>query len=242
MALKRILATILVAVISSGSVLAQSVAGGDVAITSNPPGALATLEGEATVSGVTPARFRHLLIGDYRLVVRMYGYETYSTRVYLDPTRTMEFSVNLAPKTRVKAALRSMIIPGWGQYYSDQKTKAWTLALLAAGSAAAYLIADSRFDDKFDEYQTRLREYDATSSVDELHRLHPGLMAAQRDAWDAENARRVTIAVNVGVWALNVLDNLIFFPHHPEGFRVKGLTVKPTSDFRQLGLSLATNF
>jgi len=242
MALKRILTTCLLAAVTAGSSFAQNSAEGDVSVVSDPPGAVATLEGEATVSGVTPARFRHNLAGDYRLVIRLHGYETYSTRVNLDPARPMELSVTLAARTQVKAALRSVVIPGWGQHYSGQKTKAAALLLLSAGSAVAYLIADGRFDDKYDVYQTKLQEYDATTNYDDLVRLQPGLAEAQREAYDAENVRRIALGVAAGVWAFNVLDNFLFFPHHPTGFRVKGLTLTPTADFQQVGLTVGTCF
>lgn len=242
MALKRILATILTISMVAGVGRAQSIASGDVSVTSTPAGAIATLSGESVVTGVTPARFRHLLVGEYRLDVRLSGYETFTTRVALDPARPSEISVTLTPKTRIKAALRSMVIPGWGQHYSARRSRALAFALFSAGSAVAVLIADREFDDEFQIYQNRLHEYDAATTYEEQRRLHPELIAAQNDAYDAENFRRITMGVAIGVWSLNLLDALIFFPHRPEGFRVKGLTVSPTADFQQVGLSLVARF
>ncbi len=242
MALKRILATILLIPLVAGTIRSQAVSMGDVSVISTPIGATATLSGETVVTGVTPVRFRHLLVGEYRLDVRMYGYESHSARVALDPALPLTIDVTLTPKTRFKAALRSMVIPGWGQRYSGQRSKAFAFAFLTAGSAAAVLIADRRFDDEYDTYQTRLREYDAATTDVEQERLYPGLIAAQNDAYDAENFRRITMGVAIGVWGLNLLDALIFFPHKPDGFRIKGLTVAPTVDFQQVGISLVTRF
>ena len=242
MTLKRILATILIISLVAGAGWSQTVPMGDLSVTSTPAGALTTLSGETIVSGVTPARFRHLLVGEYRLDVRMLGYETHSTRVALDPARPLEISVTLTPKTRFKAALRSMVIPGWGQHYSGRKTKALAFAMFSAGSAVAVLIADRTFDDEYDIYQTRLREYDAATTDEEQTRLHPGLITAQNDAYDAENIRRITMGVAIGIWGLNLLDALVLFPNHQSGIRVKGLTLAPTADFQQVGLSLVTRF
>jgi hypothetical protein len=242
MALKRILAIILISSLVAGASRSQTVPMGDLSVTSIPAGAIATLSGEAVVTGVTPARFRHLLVGEYRLDIRMYGYETHSSRVALDPARPLTISVTLTPKTRLKAALRSMVIPGWGQHYSGRRTKALAFALFSAGSAVAVLIADRNFDDEYGVYQTRLREYDAATTYDEQRHLHPGLIAAQSNAYDAENIRRITMGVAIGVWGLSFLDSFLFFPHKPVGFRIKGLTVAPTADFQQVGLSLVTKF
>jgi len=242
MALKRILTAFLTVVLTGGAGFAQSMSAGNVSVKSDPPGALASLEGEAVVAGVTPARFQYNLVGDYRLVVKLDGYETYRTHVSLDPSRPSEFIVTLSPRTKLKAALRSTVIPGWGQWYSGQKTKGTALMLLTIGTSVAALIADNRFDDKYDIYETKLAEYDAATSYDELVRLQPGLAEAQRKAYDAENVRRACIGLMAGVWAFNVLDNFLFFPHHPTGFRVKGLTFAPTADFGQVGLTLGTSF
>ncbi|MDH3891477.1 MAG: DUF5683 domain-containing protein [candidate division Zixibacteria bacterium] len=242
MALKRILATILIIIIVAGAARSQTVPMGDVSVTSTPTGAIATLSGEAVVSGVTPARFRHLLVGEYRLDVRMFGYETHSTRVALDPARPLEIGVSLTPKSRTKAALRSMVIPGWGQRYSGRPTKAFAFALMSAGSAVAVWLADRSFDDEYEIYQTRLREYDAATTDMEQARLHPGLISAQNDAYDAENLRRITMGVAIGVWGLNLLDAFVLFPDHHAGIRVKGLTLTPTADLNQVGLSLVTKF
>ena len=164
----------------------------------------------------------------------------------LDPTKQMELSIRLSPKTRWKAAARSIIIPGWGQRYADRKGKALLFHLLAAGSFAAYLITDSDFDDKYDRYDDLLQEYDAArnsgSSFDDLERLHSELLAAQDEAYDAENVRRIAIGSVVGVWALNLIDALFFFPEDKGTFSVKGLEIEPTTGTQSLGLKLTHRF
>ncbi|MCK4606761.1 MAG: PEGA domain-containing protein [candidate division Zixibacteria bacterium] len=112
--LKRILTAILVVLFFPALSLAQDAAQGDVTIRSDPQGALVTLTGEMIVSGVTPARFRQLLIGKYIVSVERPGYERYTSRAFLDPSRSMEIDVKLTPKTRFKAAVRSLVVPGWG--------------------------------------------------------------------------------------------------------------------------------
>jgi len=245
MALKRIL-TAVVAIttfpILSG---AQESGQGDVTVRSNPEGAQITLSGEAIVSGVTPVRFRQLLIGDYDLVLKRPGYETYSDRVVLDPTKKMEINVRLSPKTRFKAAVRSLFIPGWGQKYTDQKTKSCFFAALALGSVAAYLIADEDFDDKYDTFQGKLHDYDSTyaaGSIEDLRRLKSELDAAQKEAYDAENVRRITTGAAIAVWGINVIDVLFFFPEQRATLSVKGLAVRPSADSDKVGLTISKAF
>jgi hypothetical protein len=242
---KRILKAILAAFVLPFLVKAQGSAEGDVTIRSLPEGAQVTLSGAVTVSGVTPARFQQLLIGDYKLTLKKYGYETYTGRMVLDPTKRMEVDVKLSPKTRFKAGIRSLVIPGWGQKYTEQNTKGILFAALALGSAAAYLAADHRFDDKLEIYQNKLRRYDSlyyNGAIEDLRRLKPELDAAQNDAYDAENIRRIAIGMTVAVWTLNMIDVLFFFPEERATFTVKGLAIHPTADFKTLGVQVAKAF
>ena len=240
--LKRILTAILAVLFFPALSLAQDAAQGDVTIRSDPQGALVTLTGEMIVSGVTPARFRQLLIGKYIVSVERPGYERYTSRAFLDPSRSMEIDVKLTPKTRFKAAVRSLVVPGWGQYYSGQRKKAFALAVLTLGSAAAYLVADNDFDDKNDEYEAVRQQYDDAGTTAERQRLWPALRTSRQDAYNAETARRITLGAIVGCWGLNLLDALIFFPDERADIRVKGFSIHPEAGFDRVGLTIVRSF
>ncbi len=224
---------------------AQGTTSGDVIIHSNPEGAQVTLSGEVVVSGVSPVRFRHPLIGNYKLILKKHGYESYSTRVVLDPTRQMEINVRLSPKTRFKAAVRSLFIPGWGQKYSDRKARGYLFGTLAVGSIIAYFVTDADFDDKYDLYQEKLREYDSlstTGNITDLRRLKRELDKAQDDAYDAENGRRVATGAAIATWGINLLDVLFFFPEEKANVSVKGLSVRPSAAPGKVGLTVSKRF
>ena len=153
MRVKKYIAAILVALVLPVTSLAQSGMTGDVTVRSDPQGALVKLSGQAVISGVTPARFRHLLIGDYELTLKKHGFETYKTRVELDPSRQMEIDIRLSPKTRFKTAVRSLFIPGWGQRYADKTAKGWAFTTLTVLAGAAYLVADQEYDDRLGDFE-----------------------------------------------------------------------------------------
>lgn len=242
--MKRILTAVLVILFPVWTV-AQVVTNGDITVRSHPEGARVTLSGEVDVTGITPARFRHLLIGDYKLILKRPGYESYSTRIMLDPTRQMEFDIKLSPITQFKAAARSLFIPGLGQWYSGQKTKGFFLTTLALGSTVAYLIADADFDDKYLAFEDKLDQYDSIlkrGNIRELRLVKMELDKAQKEAYDAENVRRVTIGTVMAVWGISLLDILFFFPEKPATVAVKGLTVRPEADFERMGLIITKRF
>ena len=239
MALKGTLTTVLLLLILPALASAQAGLAGDVTVRTNPQGAAITLSGEVVVSGVSPVRFQHVLIGTYDLEAKRPGYETYHSKVILDPTRPTEISVGLTKKTRLKAGLRSLVIPGWGQVYSGKKTKGFLLAGMVLGSAVGYLIADQDFDDKYDTYQARLQEYNEAATIDERQLLQPGLDHAHRRAYDAEDTKRVLAGLVIGIWGLNLLDAVLFFPEDRTDFSIKGLTVTPAADFESVGFTVS---
>lgn len=243
--LKGILTLIALTLICIPAVSAQDDAPQGILVQSNPQGALVTLKGGVTVSGVTPAQFRQLLVGTYEVVFTKDGYETYTTRVNLDPRLQSQLSVDLSPKRRWKAAMRSLVIPGWGQRYTNQNTKGLAFSVLALGSVAAFLIAEDNYSDNKDDYHRLLKQYDSVAThgtIGQLQALQPRLDEAQQDAYDAETFKQITLGGVIGVWALNVLDAYIFFPDRRESFNVKGFTLAPDADLNHVGLSLTKSF
>jgi hypothetical protein len=194
---------------------------------SNPAGAEVLLKGDLILSGISPVSFTQGIQGKYRVIVKKYGYETYHSSVYLQTDRSTSLDVQLKPKTRFKALARSFLIPGWGQYYSDQKFKGGCFFVLAAGAVGAYFITDAVYDDKVHHYDNTLSRYQRATLYDEKWALYQELTSARKDAYDAENLRRITIGVGIAVWGLNLLDLLFSFPEESGSYSVNSLSFKP---------------
>lgn len=242
MPLKRTLAIVVGCILLSTAISAQDLMRGSLKVSSTPAGARVTVEGGVKVSGVTPTNFQHLLIGQYKLTVSKPGYEDYNTTVFLTPEKEQNINVSLTPKTRFKSFARSLFIPGWGQRYTDQKGKGFVFTALTIASVTAYFITDADFDDKYDIFNAKLKEYDKTTSSEQRRLLYDDLIKAQNDAYDAENYRRVAIGSAIGIWALNVVDALFFFPDKKDEFIVKDLSLTPKYDADVAGLQLTLKF
>lgn len=245
--LQKIRLTIFSILILTGSELhAQASSTGSLMINSDPVGAEVLLEGESTVTGMTPALFRYPLIGKYKLTIRRYGYETYKTTITVDPSKETVLNVKLVAKSRFKAAIRSVFIPGWGQRYSGQEGKGFVFTLLAAVSVGSYFIVDNDFDKKLNNYTNSLQEYDdALSSgadFDQLQRMLDDLEFTQDEAFDAENKRRFSIGAVVGIWSLSIVDAFLFFPDERSTMTIKGIAVKPDYGFNHVGITLSRRF
>jgi hypothetical protein len=244
--LKRNLIIVVTALLLTGAagVSAQSDSG--LVVRSTPPGADVVLEGDAVVTGITPVSFRYPQFGEYQLTLKKYGFEDYHTEVVLDPSRQMQLNIELSRKTGAKAALRSLLLPGWGQFYSDRKTKGFIYGLLFSGAVAAYFVADHNFDIKNERFGRRLAEYDAAvdqgAPVTELESRLGALNRAQEDAYDAENLRRISFGGAIGIWGLSILDALIFSPEVPAAVDIEGLAISPKADSQGIGLTLSRAF
>lgn len=225
--------------------VAANAQGGSLSVTSVPEGAHVVMKGEATVSGVTPVHFRHTLVGSYNITISKYGYETYKTKVFLDPSKQMELDITLSRKTRIKAAARSLLIPGWGQRYGDKKFRGKFYTILAAASVAGYYFSDQNFDREFDRFKALEAKYDeirTTGTQQQLEAIMPLLTKQQEKAYDAENDRRFAIGSVIAVWSLSVLDALFFFPEEKGSFTVKGLSVTPQADMKNISVNLSYEF
>lgn len=184
----------------------------NITITTNPPGATVYLRGELDLVANTPANLPNTISGRYKAEVTRPGYETWKGDFTFVPGSPNNIAIRLSKKTRVKATLRSLIVPGWGQVYSGDKLRGYFITTGAVLSAAAIFHLDRRFDKKKDEFDIAQANYDNAMSIEEKIALKAISDEKQQDAYKAETDRNTALAVGAAFWAYNVLDAFLFFP------------------------------
>lgn len=239
---KRILTAAIVCCVFFGPSIVFGQDTGNVLINTNPQGSLVRLSGELNLSGVTPVRFDRALSGEYRVNVIREGYEKYSSVAYFSETQSSQLDITLVPKRRVKAFFRSLIIPGWGQKYYGNSTKATLYALGTLASAIGYVIVKDDYDSKVDDYNERKTAFSNATHWNDLPRLEAELLDAQEKANDAEDLVNIMTAVTIGVYALNLLDSFLFFPEYSRYTEYRAITAKPDIDADRVGISVAVKF
>ncbi len=216
---------------NSGSAGTEAVPG--LTVISNPQGALVELKGVASLAGLSPVFFSQGIPGIYELRVSKTGYETYKTKVQISGDRVEQVDVRLDAKTRGKAAIRSLLWPGWGQFYASQKTKGAVLTVFALTAGATVALAEIDYQDKRDNFDNINATYQnaiqAGSSAN-LPDLRAQLNVAQTDAHDAESLRRAAFGGAIAVWTISFLDALFFFPEVEGPITVKNISIKPEGD------------
>jgi hypothetical protein len=206
---------ILIGAASAGPVSGQSeplIPGtpGDPVLTvrSDPPGAIIRLRGEHEFVGRTPWNLHRPLSGVYTMEAFAPGYDVWERQVYLDPTAPQDIFVKLSRKSRLGAAARSLLIPGWGQRYNGAHTRGWFYTIAEVGAVGTTLvfweIYQNQVDD-FDEASERYRNARDEASVREARR---DVIEADEDADDAYDRYRVALTVAGGIYVIALVDAL----------------------------------
>ena len=63
--------------------------------------------------------------------------------------------VDMVRRTPVNAAVRSALLPGWGQFFNEQKAKGWIAGGLFVVAAAGYVYYAGAADEDYKDYEAR---------------------------------------------------------------------------------------
>jgi hypothetical protein len=215
---------------------------GNVLINTNPQGSLIRLEGEITLSGVSPVKFDRPLTGQYRIEVVRDGYEKYNSVTYFSEAQSTQLDIELVPKTRAKAFIRSLLIPGWGQKYYGNQTKSAIYFTGTLASLVGYFFVKDDFDSKEEDYLDRKEAYENATVWSDLPLLDRELREAQEEANDAEDKVNFMAAVTGGFYLLSLLDSFLFFPEFDKYTEYKAITARPEVEADRVGIILSVNF
>ena len=115
-------------------------------------------------------------------------------------------------KSRFGAMMRSMIVPGWGQLYSDRKLVGWSIlggeaviGLLAFSSYSAYSKANSDLVSFNEQYKS------ATDPL-QIADLRAKTLQAEVDQISSNDQMTMMIYAAGGIWAVNVVHAMLTGP------------------------------
>ncbi|MCB9501790.1 MAG: PEGA domain-containing protein [Deferribacteres bacterium] len=221
--------------------LAQTPSEGNVKIISNPDETVVTLKGEYTLRGQTPYVVVHNLQGYYELEAKKRGYEDFTSSYVFSPTVRKKLAIRLIPKSRLRSFSRSMVVPGWGQAYTDQKWKGLFIAGLQLGAGGYFVYTHIDYLNAKDDYDKALDAFAASGGSQDAT-----IYQDVQDKWDVLSSkydnRKTALILNLSVYLYNLFDTLFFYPkyHYPR--------IRATADILQdgnqptLALGLKANF
>ena len=186
-------------------------------VMTRPAGATVKLRGPQRIAGAGPLTIERPAPGRTRVSVSAPGYETWRRTLALDGAGADSVWASLAQKHAFKGAARSLLVPGWGQIYDEHRGHAWTFAIAAATAGTGLLVSHLQFLDKQDIYDERLARLSLPGQDTPSNRRIA--REAYEGAQDARDTRQRFAAIGAGIWALNVVDALVFGPPHPRAPR-----------------------
>ena len=201
---------------------------GSLTVLSRPPGASFRLAGDRVVIGRTPMMLERGLVRRFRIQSFEPGYEPWGRSVLLDGVSADTLWMTLRSKSSLRAGLRSLLVPGWGQFYGERSSAAWVELIAGAAAAGALAVAHLEYEDRVDEFDA------AASSVDRRR-------AADR-AEKAYDTRNLAMGVAAGIWALSVLDAVAFFPRFNTGAVTVGLEERSGGDEARMAVVTRLRF
>jgi hypothetical protein len=184
---------------------------------SEPTGALVMLMGEHQWKGTTPFDVARGISGRYEVTAELAGYERWRRSIVITDGESRELSIRLSPKTSLKAGTRSLLIPGWGQFYSDRPTKGALFLLATAVAGGGFIWSNQIYQDRLADTRDAHAAYLRETQVDELPRLYDEQLAAQRRADRAYRRQWGFAVATIGVYSINVLDAVVLFPGQSQG-------------------------
>ncbi|MCJ7508605.1 MAG: PEGA domain-containing protein, partial [candidate division Zixibacteria bacterium] len=152
----------------NSSVLAQQSGTKDsyLDIVSNPSGATVRLKGDYDLIVTAPCGINQQLSGEYKIKAFKRGYESWSSRVWFNQGNPHQLAIDLKPKNRLKAGLRSALIPGWGQFYCEEKGKSFIMGISTLGAVVAFVFADNDYSNKYDDYVWARNRFDSNKEAE----------------------------------------------------------------------------
>jgi hypothetical protein len=180
---------------------------GTLEITGQPKGSTVLINGQ-----ITPYSEKgvELPVNNYEVEINHSGYMKKKSTVPIEPEQVYSLNGSLAPKTKPAAVYRSMIFPGFGQYYQEKKVRRYIYPAIFIGAAAAsFYCGVIKYNDAVDNYNEIKEKYQKAFSEDEINLLWSQMSDAYDNIQNNKDLGNYFFATSVAVYFLNVLDALI---------------------------------
>jgi len=189
-----------------------SPASSSLTIHSTPPGVSFRITGDQEVSGRAPATLDSWLPGRYHVEGFARGYGGWRRNILCDGMTSDTLWIALRPLSRVGAGARSLVMPGWGQFYDQHPARGWVFLTGALAAGAGLAVTEQRYRDRQDELEAAAA---AIANAQTPAEWASGIALWERVAervHSAHQARQAFLWAGAGVWGLSTIDALAFVP------------------------------
>ena len=137
-------------------------------------------------------------------------YESTLVDININNVGLINQNVNLVKKSRIKAFRKSLLFPGSGQLYAENKTKGFLMMTLHLGAGFIIYSNYTKYNDSSSLKDENYRAYINSTSPGDINKNHALYKTSVNDANDAAGILMgvgATFAIN---WAFSAIDALLF--------------------------------
>jgi hypothetical protein len=178
-------------------------------IESLPGGASVTIDGESV--GTTPVLNYRVVEGSHKIALHLMGYETHRQALTAQASEMKPISIVLIPKARKKVIIKSLIIPGRGQWYAGHRAKGALMTTLQIATIGCAVGATSSAMKAKDDYDKALTEY-RENIIWDFPSLRKNVNDTYGKASSASTLQIAYFAAATVVYAWNVIDAVLTNP------------------------------
>ena len=181
---------------------------------------------EKTFDKRLPFRDERFLEGTYEIDVEKLGYEKYHMRFDVAMGEFPVHEIRLSPKKVGKAFLKSLFIPGRGQFYSSDEEHKGRIAMgltyflsTTALSAVSGALWNEFFTAK-NAYDVTRIEYLEAVEINDIAMKQSTMLSAHSSMSEKRNTAVLVTGITAGIWLFNAIDAALFFPAEYKGRRL----------------------
>jgi hypothetical protein len=205
-----------------------------ISVESKPSGAIVRFEGIYNFSGRTPFVIPYVLAGRYKVKAAKEGFENLSAEMDFVGADDGNLMLKLKSKTRLKAATRSLIFPGWGQIYGGDKLRGIAFSSIQMGLGIGTMLVIRDYNNANDDLK---RATDAFTR----HKDESTFLAMQDKLETADekyNSRNTMLMIAAAFWTYNILDSILFFKPHGTQIEIRSSQISQNLSDEKIMLTL----
>ena len=164
--------------------------------------------------------------GNYSLNFSSPGYENLTRNYRVSLGQQINQQINLRPKTRNRALLRSLLFPGLGQYYSADKDHGGrkVAGLIYATSAVICIAGSGYIWNEFvaanNAYEEAKNNYLQATLLTDIDNGRLDMEKKHQISKDAQSTAFSITGITIGLWLWSTIDATLFFPNDYTTFSV----------------------
>lgn len=190
---------------------------GTLTLNVHPPKYRARIGGMRVAS---PVIDHNLEPGLHKIDIYARGYKKWQKTVSIASNQFRREDIRLDPRSRLGAAFKSTVFPGWGDW-PDRRVAGVIMGAIQVGTAAGAVLYHLDYENKVDEYRHARQEYANMAefaSYSEYKAQRELMLSKHQDAENSQKLRNILfISAVAGVRALGALESAVFMPRAEGG-------------------------